>query len=375
MALNRGYSLVELIVVLLIFSITLLLITFSFNRILASSGQISKGAETDIGGLIGLELFRGDLELAGLGLPWSLPGVEYQEAPDALNLVSGCPDGCPRAAARLFNDAGSPGTPGNPPRAYVVGEGVGLNGSDYLVLKGTSLGMSLTARSWSYLNYSSTGPLIKPARSEIELLPGQGDRVIVLRPGMAQDKPTRALVTEAGKFSLVFDLPLPAAFRPEQAADTLLVYGIAPADAAPLNFPFNRADYFISRPKDISANCAPGTGTLYKATINQNGSTTRYPLLDCVADLQSAVYLNGWPPEKPVNAEVLRGYLKEVRVYLLAQQGRRDPGFSYPVNDPSAALVVGGRPWSAAELAQSFGAQWRNYRWKIYSIVVQPKNL
>jgi hypothetical protein len=253
---------------------------------------------------------------------------------------------------------------------------VGLNGSDYLVLKGTSLGMSLTARSWSYLNYSSTGPLIKLARSEIELLPGQGDRVIVLRPGVAQDKPTRELVTEAGsKFSLVFDLPLSAAFYPQQAADTLLVYGIAPADTKPLHFPFNRADYFISRPDDISANCAPGTGTLYKTTINQNGSTTRYPLLDCVADLQALVYLTGWPPEKPVDAEVLRGYLKEVRVHLLAQQGRRDPGFSYPVNDPSAALVVGGRRWSAAELAQNFGAQWRNYRWKVYSIVVQPKNL
>ena len=393
----KGYALIELVVVILIFSIVMTLIAVSFNRIVASSAQIIKAAETDIGGLIGLELLRSDLELAGFGLPWSLPsGVTYSEAPHDV-LVDGCPGGCLGADAYLYNDA-----PSNAPRGVAVGNNVGLNGSDYLVLKGTALGMSATSRRWSYLNYSSSSALVKPAKSEVELTPDNGDRVIVLRSGSSEGAATRELVTDGigSSFSLTFNLPLPTAFQPKSKLESYLVYGVAPRDDEHplLAFPFNRADYYLTRPDEISKNCAPGTGVLYKTTWNHDGKHTSYPILDCVADLQVFFHLdsNGdgegdlHAPDfsgTDHSAAAIREQVREIRVYILAQQGRMDPNYLYPVQDPNKAIVVGdaaldqsrgqlfGSAWSEAALAERFGAGWRHYHWKTYAIALQPRNL
>ena len=380
-----GYTLVELVVVILIFSVVMTLISVSFNRIASNSVQIVRGAETDIGGMIGLELMRSDLELAGFGLAWSLGGANYSEATSGV-LVQGCPDGCPNADALRFIDVDAQTGQLLPPRAVVVGNGVGLNGSDYLVLKGTALGMSATSRSWSYLNYSSVGAAIKPSKSEVELLPGKGDRVIVLKSGANSGVATRELVTDGGgsNFTLEFDTKISDPFRPQSLSDSYLVYGVAPVDSgnahAALLFPFNRADYYLSRPDHISATCAPGTGVLYKTTLNQNGSITRYPILDCVADLQVVLGLdtNG-DGEVDAHLADLSGYsasdirdqLQEVRVYILAQEGRKNPAYLFPVSDPNRAIVVGdatldnslGQVWTQAALTGAFGAAWRNYHW------------
>jgi len=396
---QEGYTLTELVVVILIFSVVMTVIAVSFNRIAVSSGQIVKAAETDVGGLIGLELLRSDLELAGFGLPWSLPaGASYTEADGGVEVV-GCADGCPGASASLFNDA-----PSGAPRGVVLGNNVGYSKSDYLVLKGTALGMSATSRSWSYLNYSSTGVVIKPSKSEVELVPGVGDRVIVVKTGVSGGAATRELVTEAGSaFSLRFNLPLPQAFQPGSRSDSYQVFGGAPADQDnpldPLAFPFNRADYYISRPVGISTACAPGTGVLYKTTLNQNGSLSKYPLLDCVVDLQVIFFLDrdgdgevddhrpALASDPSPTQQELQEQVKEIRLYILAQQGKKDPGYLYPVGDPNKTIVVGdaaldqalgetlGSVWTQSALAQALGSDWRNYHWKIYTIVVQPKNL
>lgn len=389
---DEGYTLVELIVVILIFLTVMTLISVSFNRIVASSGQIAKSAETDIGGLIGLEVLRCDLELAGFGLPWSLPsGVTYEEAGNYV-LVAGCPDNCPQANASFFNDA-----PSDAPRAYLVGNNAGYNGSDYLVLKGTALGMSEVSRSWSYLNYTSNGVIVKPSKYKVELTLGKSDKVIVIKSGVAAGEATRELVSDGigrGCFGLVFDDPSSDDFRPfhpKCREDNYLVYGVARADSPDLTFPFNRADYYISRTGSISPICAPHTGVLYKTTINQDGKPTYYPLLDCVADMQVVFHTdnNGdgeadfHQSDNLAAAGDLRERLKEVRVHILAQQGKKDPGYSYPVQDPGRAIFVGaagldpslGRIWTQSALSERFGAEWRNYRWKLYSVVVQPKNL
>src|SRR5690242_6337839 len=101
---QEGHTLVELVVTMLIFSVVTALITVSFNRIVGSSSQLTKAAETDIAGMIGLELLRSDLESAGFGLPWSLPaGVQYHETakdPSDTPMVSGYPGTLPSN----FND-------------------------------------------------------------------------------------------------------------------------------------------------------------------------------------------------------------------------------------------------------------------------------
>jgi prepilin-type N-terminal cleavage/methylation domain-containing protein len=393
---EEGYTLVELLVVIMIFSVVMMLITVSFNRIAASSAQIVKSAETDIGGLIGLELLRRDLELAGFGLPHAFPaGFKYAEADVDLFLVKGCPDNCPRSAAARFNDAQLYPAPGNVPRALQSGDQAGLNGSDYLVLKGTALGMNSVSGSWSYLNYTSHGAIIKLSKSEVELKEGTSARVIVLKSETRPDGATRQLVTDGSDFSLPFDAELPSAFRPRNNSDIYLVYGVDNHPLNPLRFPFNRADYYLSRTANTSSFCAPGTGVLYKSTIDQNGSSTQYPLLDCVLDLQVVFHLdsNG-DGEGDLHASDLSGThdtasslredVKEVQVHILAQQGKKDPAYQYPLSDPDRAIVVGaagpslpffGSIWTQSRLASQVGPDWRNYHWKVYSIVVRPKNL
>lgn len=374
-----GYTLVELIVVVLIFSLVMTLISVSFNRIVASSGQITKSVETDIGGLIGLELLRYDLELAGLGLPWDLSGVTYHETLKGV-MVPGHQD----TDASSYNDE-----PPNAPMAYKVGNGVGYNGSDYLVLKGTALGMSSTSRSWSYLNYSSNGAVIKPSKSDQELVPGRHERTIVLKSSVRGGAPRRELVTDgAGSnvFTLVFDPPFPSGFHPKSREDQYLVYGVAPpkTEAAgtyqPLGYPYNRSDYYLSRSDDMTQSCAGHTALLYKATIDHDGGTTPYPILDCVADLQVVFMLDTSNDGTLVRhsdisafkVEDLRALLKQVRVYVMVQQGKRDPGYSYPMPDPDRVVVVGDRVWKEQEFLAN---DWLHYRWKVYTIVVQPKNL
>jgi prepilin-type N-terminal cleavage/methylation domain-containing protein len=387
---EAGYTLVELVVVILIFGIAMTLISVSFRRIVGSSAQIVKAAETDIGGLIGLELMRCDLELAGMGLPWALPGnVSYVEG--------NCPGGCTD-----LDDA-----PNGVPRAIALANNTGCNGSDRLALKGTALGMSPVSRSWSYLLYSSGGTVPKPSKSELELKPGSGDRVIVLKTGALSGTATRELVAESdGNFTLFFTQALPAAFRPQSRQDSYLVYGVAPVDSgnsqAPLEFPFNRADYYLAARDQSATICAHvnqsrGTGTLLKAVQSHSPDSSQpayYPILDCVADLQvnflldtngdgEGDYVAADLSVIPNTAGAIREQVKEIRVYILAQQGRRDASYLYPVSDPARAIVVGdpaldpalGSVWSQSRLASDIAPDWRNYHWKVYTIVVRPKNL
>lgn len=393
----QGYALVELIVVMVIFSAVMTLISVSFSRMVRGSGQLLKSAETDIGGLIGLELMRSDMESAGFGLYWSGPGggasaISYMEAQDDLVLVSDCP----KAKPSLFDDR-TYVTDRYIPRAYRVGNNVGYNGSDYLVLKGTTLGTNKVSRAWGYLNYS-TGRVVTPPRDTVTEPFKPNDRTIVLKSGIsAAGREVRELVLDDGEFSVSYAYSFPEAFSPESPGDSFLVYGVDKADpsGAKLSFPFNRTDYYINRPDVISPTCAPGTGILYRTVITQNGKPAYYPILDCVADMQVVPYIdsNGdgvidyrADPEE-LDAPQAREQLKEIRVYILAQQGRKDDSYLHPVADPAKAIVVGdrqlmenpdtalGRIWSSSKMADTFGSDWRNYRWRLYTIVVQPKNL
>jgi hypothetical protein len=392
--LEAGYTLVELVVVIGIFTVVMTLISTSFNRIVASSGQIVKSVETDIGGLIGLELLRSDLESAGFGLPWSFPSgsttFTYEEVRAGALVVEG-------VDASLFNDRYP-----RAPRAYVTGDDQGYNGSDYLVLKGTSVGMNEVCRKWSYLTYSSTGAVVKASKSEVELKPGNNDSVVVIKTGITAGGSSRELVTNgfgSSSFSLLFNKPLPDGFQPKSKQDSYMVYGVAEKNndgkPVPLSFPYNRADYYISRKDDISKTCATGTGVLYKTVINQSGSLTWYPLLDCVADLQVSFMLDGTSNDgslvahKDIYRETLKGlfgitmtddqadqalraHMKGVIVYVLAQQGKKDAGYRFPA---SQIKVGDHRTWSQSELAAKLGADWMQYHWKVYTIAVQPKNL
>ena len=91
-------------------------------------------------------------------------------------------------------------------------------------------------------------------------------------------------------------------------------------------------------------------------------------------------------PDTLNDAALLRQRLKGLQVYLLAHEGKKDPNYSYPGIDSNNAIFVGpyigatpltsvGRMWTRNMMQSTFGNDWQNYRWKVYGITVNVRNL
>jgi len=392
---EAGFTLVEMIVVTAVFVIVIIIASDSFNRILTHSNILTKRIESNIEGIVGLEMLRHDLNQAGFGLPWNFSSTpNYSEA-------SGTP-------ASNYNDAG-----GGVPRAFLAGDNLAAADSsqpdktDYLVLKGTSLARNEASQRWTYVNYSSVGSTKPKVWSSGNLK--DGDKVIVIRRAYTEEGFRNQLVipssgTSAGKFYTSFSTNgLGSGFEPILQQETHYIYGVDPDSE--IKRPFNRSDYYISRPTTgIPSMCAEHTGILYKATLNQNnGNFNQIPILDCVADLQvvfgwdmnedgvidtvsnadgstvssSAGYNSANVKDDTIkNPELIRNRLKLVKVYLLVQDGRRDPNYKNTKD-----IIVGNKELGEESVTKKITVadidanKWSHYRWKVYRIVVDPKNL
>jgi len=346
---ESGFSLLELLIGLAIVAFVLAAATTFFISTVKQYKVQTKITESNVEGIIGLELLRQDVESLGFGLPWNnLPS--YNEA------TSG-----------ILNDAGAA------PRAVVSvdnsPQGIN-NGSDYLVIKSTRVGMENAAGKWTTLR---AGPVARDWLSPEENLVS-GDIVLVLSPG-GSTTDQRVLLTPAGGA----DFGNLSAYDPNDTYQTNIVYGIG---SQATRFPFNRADYYIA---DNSVyltprHCAPITGVLVKRVVRHSdgGLDNALPLLDCVADMQVVFGLDNnadrqvddWDLTMAgMTADLIRTRLVEVHVNILAQQGQRDDSYRYPnptvyVGSPG---IGGGRYFDVSA--------YRNYRWKVYNIVVKPRNL
>jgi hypothetical protein len=206
-------------------------------------------------------------------------------------------------------------------------------------------------------------------------------------------------------------------FNPPNDREIYYAYGIL--NNADLRMPFNRTDYFVARPTAgamLPTVCEPNlTGTLYKATVSHaDGKLTYIPLLDCVADMQvvlgwdlmdgmggegqdgeidtysSTVGASGTPEVSGdasattvdaalKDAERIRTALKVVKIYVLAQVGRRDTSYTFVGSDDASKperIYVGDLD-ADGMIAHRYDltADQRKYHWKVYRIVVRPKNL
>ncbi len=78
---EAGFTLIELLITMVIFILVIAAGSQIFTGLLTQFKQQSKIAETNIEGIVGLEILRQDIEHAGYGLPWVIPtGVTYSEA-------------------------------------------------------------------------------------------------------------------------------------------------------------------------------------------------------------------------------------------------------------------------------------------------------
>jgi hypothetical protein len=382
---NRGATLVELLIVMVIFIAVIILSTNIFEKITSRGGQQSRSAQTQITGRVGLEMMRAAIGHAGYGLFWTFQTpVSYTEvdAPPANGL------GVDSAVFTAFNDTLVA------PRAVVTG--ASANGA-YLVIKSTMAGMDPAppgmdpvSRKWSYLNYTTSAganvSYVRPIAAPDTGWTGS-DRSIIINTSFAAGE-SKFLAMNGSTFYYTHSDALHANFMPTDDFQKRIAYGVAGQN---LRMPYNRTDFYLdmNAPKKPSS-CNPGTGVLYMAVAGQNGNYTDtngatkllYPLLDCVGDLQVSFDLQNADGSTTLtdtlsgfDAAGLRGTLKTVRVFLLAQEGKKDTGFSYPGDSITVGADGLGSVWTPTTMSAKFGSDWRNYRWNVYSYTVNLKNL
>ncbi len=353
---HAGFSLVELMVSMALLLLSMAAATTIFTNLLLPFKQQTKIAETNIEGIVGLEMLRRDIEHAGYGLPWVIPvSVSYNES-----------------TTTTYNDC-SGTAPCNSPRAILSGNNTGTNSSDYLVMKAASVARNDTSQKWTTLK---VGNVKKSWDVTTENL-SSGDRIIIINPGGTSSQ--RTLITYSSTFYTTYGST--SSYAPTTGStDTYIIYGVDPDTA--LRMPFNRADYYVST-SNVPSKCAAGTGVLTKGVINQsNGNISNpLPLLDCVADMQ-VIYRRDTNADGTIDnttddisaltAQQTREQVKEVRVYILAHEGQMDLSYSYP----SSTITVGEFSLgSTFNLSSTIGSTYANYRWKVYTIVVKPENL
>ena len=392
---------VELMITMVIFVIAIVAASNIFTSMLGQFKQQSKIAETNIEGIVGLELLRADVEQAGFGLPWVLDGVIYTEAAD---------DGNTTQDDTGYNDGGGAGS--NPPRAFVHGDNEGQNGSDVLVIKATNVAVNDAAQRYTYITNSgatntmniwrdTAGNTICDENLRPMPSPPAGcnnavtDRVIALNPVSGNSQ--RILITTGpANFTTNFNSSaagFAAGFQPDaNSFNTYLIYGINSNTAANPRMPFNRADYYVRIPPTMPTRCATGTGILFKGVINHaNGSHAQeLPLIDCVADFQVGFRLdmdnNGDTETDGIptlaNAETIR-QVKEVRVFILAHEGQKDTSYTFTNFTAGGVTCAGCTTITVGPADGSSGrdfdlsaiTDYPNYRWKVYTMVLKPYNL
>jgi prepilin-type N-terminal cleavage/methylation domain-containing protein len=389
---NRGFTLVELIVVMAMFVIVIAVAGDTFSRIMKFSSQQSKTAESNIEGVVGLEMMRKDLASAGFGLPWSFQNtISYKEVDPG--------GGAREAVAAKYNGTSDTETQTGVPSPVSGGNNVTpgdvhklIEGSDYLVLRATSLGTSAAAQRWSFLNYTSQAKptSLAPEAWTRENLKGT-DWVAVIRVGLSGSF-TKELVMNSGSFTTQYNSL--AAYEPNESKVTHYIYGITDTDTGEPRMPFNRADYYVRVPASTDANmlprrCAPNTGILFKALVNQADGTvssTEAPLLDCVADMQVLYTLdslnNGVTTDTDslagLTARQIREQLRLIQVYVLTHEGGKDALYTYPNQTIAVGPTVDGLTSGSGRtfnLETKIGEGWKQYRWKIYRVIVKPANL
>jgi len=369
---SRGFSIVELLIVMVIFVTVMMITSDAFKTIVHSTARQSKSLETQISGIVGLEVLRADLEQAGFGLPWSFQ-----------NTLSGYQE----AAITTYNDATA-----DVPRAIVSGPNKDLfgsyTGSKYISIKSTVIANNESAKKWTNVSFAN-GTKTRKEWGDPNRDLADNDKVIVVKNSLTTTPPTRELMVNGttGTFFATFGTYTTLTVTARDG-ETYQVYGIAPENITSLRMPFNRADYYLGIPSpasDLPASCAPNTGVLYKATINHgNGARNPMPLLDCVADLQ-IVYgldtsgsgsINDYTTVAPGTAAEQRAQIKELRVYLLVQDGSRDTLYNFPSQVFDVGETLNGSfTGRRFNLPAVIGNDYKYYRWKLYTIVVRPKNL
>jgi prepilin-type N-terminal cleavage/methylation domain-containing protein len=393
---KQGFTLVEMILVMLLFVIVIGITGDAFNRIVTKALSISKSAESNISGIVGLEMMRVDLESAGYGVPWSFASsVTYQEAtalPGSVLNDNGrvyatdtSQNNIPRAVASSDNYSSADQT-------------VVFNGTDPLAIRSQSIATNAAAKRWTYIE-SAVLPSVNPSPAPYSWTADNlvaADRVVMIKP-IVNLKPANQLVVNSSTlWSATFNnystIGKPPTYQDaEKKSDAYIIYGVD--SNSNLRMPFNRADYYVRMPAASEQNwiksptrCNPSAGFLFKSVVGHtSGSYQELPVLECVLDMQvvyglrtsGSATITDSSNISALTPQEVREQVKEIKVYILTHDGGIDRTYQYP----NATIGVGpgngitsgtGNTYNFATMGVP---NWRNYHWKVYQVVARPNNL
>ena len=383
LAKNDGFTLIETLITMVLFIVVIMITASIFEKMLPKTKIITKSEVSNIEGAVGLEMFRRDLEQAGFGL-----FTDIDNPPPTFN----------EAASAGYNDVNGI------PRAIVAGNNLTsgvLSGTDYLVIKGTNAALNPASQCWTSVKGLGSSKIW----GADDLQESRNDQVVVVSQSYKNGELQRKLIysTDApSSFTVAYKVDGSYAypFTPSSSDKQYYYYGIDSTTQKAA--PFNRTDYFVKRVAgDVPDRCSPAAGVLYKSVMKQNDGTMQdIPILDCVADMQVVLgwntssdpagnavdtYMNadGSDPSGPSavaptvdDPKEIRTRLKLAKVYLLVQDGGADRNYT----NTNTAMEIGeteGTPGSTAatktiDLTQP---NYLHYRWRLYRLVVRPKNL
>ena len=326
----KGATFVELLIALAIFTVVMTAVFSAYITLTRYSTDEYRLAESGMETELAKNIIERDIMMAGYGL-----ADDYGEA-----------SLCPRPV-------------------QVAGKGPDYN----LLLRGTAIGiLSKSSQGWSYIK--SVNPTqIEQWDDERENI-SYGDRVIYIDPA------TREILTIES--TAVFKYPK-SPYSLERGA---IVYGLHSNNA---DLPYYTIEYSLGgTPPSV---CAPGTRNLLRAeSKDYDPPVSGQPIMNCVRDFQIAFGLDTknedgvidmWDPSSADTYEtkMLRKIIKQIRVYILVQNGNYDPYYTYSNPDPAMSPDIIHVGDSVAGKYITLTERQRNYRWKVISIYVTPRNL
>lgn len=360
----NGTTLTELLITLAIFSIVMAGIYSVYTMYSRHATREYRLAQSEVEIVLAKNIIERDVMMAGYGLADDYPGFVFSPEPVSIGAT----------------DNIAPGSTPNPLGGRYPT--TGLAGADALYMMGTALGIySRAAQGWSYLK--STSPhefqMWEDDRENIH----PGDRVIYVEPN------TRTLIAEGSTWRFV--APSAPEFGEESGRGSL-VYGLSrPPSGGGFEIP--RPYYIIQyrlggSPSALPKTCAHGTRSLQR--VEMTGGESIEPLLACVRDIQIAFGVDVGEPEdgtidfwdnggtlvSSYDALSRKRRLKQVRVYLLVQQGERDPDYLYvnPENPSNPARIRVGDERLGIGRDVNLTTEQRRYRWRRIALTVMPRN-
>lgn len=370
----RGVSLIELIIVLGIMSIVMAMLAATYSVQSQATIKAYRLTESDMELQISKSVIERDVAMAGFGL-----AIKDYCGKGVLPITDATCDSQLRCATLDYCV----------PVAVSASDGL----PDSLSLRGTALGRSARAsQAWSYVTSTKALALWPDSRERIK----EADRIIYINP-MTNTFMTASAAVATGRTWLFPYEPLQdygTTTPPQDIVDITgaIVYGLYsnPNLAGPesANFPFYTVRYYLGG--TAPSLCAPGTTNLLRAESRTDATGgTGDPILNCVLDFQVAFGINadksddgnmdcwdnGGVITRGFTVEEVNEHLKQIKVFVLVQQGARDDSYTGPATIRVGDSLLNACGGGGVGRTVTLDAPLRKYRWNVVALSIAPRNM